>query len=263
MNILQILFKTSLGKKIVMAVTGLIMVGFILGHLIGNLQIFLPPDKINAYAHFLQGLGGALWIVRIVLLVTVALHVYVSIQLVLENRAARGGKTYDAQKTLKASYASRTMKYSGPIVFFFIIYHLLHFTVRGDVLGAAVPETTLADGTHVHDIHSMMVIAFQNIWVSLAYIVSIALLSIHLSHGLSSMFQSLGLRTRTWSDFLNKVAIVVSVLYFLGNLAIPAGVLSGTVKVQNPDVKIAVACAAGCEICPLATGLVANQSENR
>jgi succinate dehydrogenase / fumarate reductase cytochrome b subunit len=262
MNILHVLFKTSIGKKVVMAATGLILVGFVIGHLVGNLQIFLPPDKINAYAHFLHGLGGALWIVRLVLLVTLVLHVYVSIQLVLENRAARGGEFYADQKTLKASYASRTMKYSGPIVFFFILYHLLHFTVRADFAGAVVPETTLADGTHVHDIHSMMVLAFQNIWVSLAYIVSIGLLSLHLSHGFSSLFQSIGLRTRAWSDFLSKVAVVVSILYFLGNVAIPVGVLSGAVKVQNPDVKLAPTCAAGCEICPLATALAANQSEN-
>ena len=262
MNILHILFKTSLGKKFVMAVTGLILVGFIIGHLIGNLQIFLPADKINAYAHFLQGLGGALWLARIVLLVTLVLHVYVSIKLVFENKAARGGKAYDDQRTLRASYASRTMKYSGPIVFFFIVYHLLHFTVRGEVFGAYVPETTLADGTPVHDVHSMMVIAFQNVWVSLAYIVSIGLLSLHLSHGLSSMFQSLGLRTRTWSDFLNKLAMAVSVFYFLGNLAIPVGVLSGVVKVQNPEAKAAMACSAGCTVCPAAQALAANQSEN-
>ncbi|MEM9158296.1 MAG: succinate dehydrogenase cytochrome b subunit [Verrucomicrobiota bacterium] len=260
MNILQILFQTSLGKKYVMAVTGLILVGFIIGHLVGNLQIFFPPDNINAYAHFLQGLGGALWLVRFALLAALILHVYVSIRLVLENKAARGGSGYADQKTLKASYASRTMKYSGPIVFFFILYHLLHFTVRGDFLGATVPETTLADGTPVHDIHSMMVIAFQDVWVSLAYIFSIGLLSVHLSHGLSSMFQSLGLRTRTWSSVLQKAAVVVSVLYFLGNLAIPAAVMAGAVKVQNPDAIVASACAA-CDACPIAKGLVVVSEE--
>ena len=264
MNILQILFKTSLGKKYVMAVTGLILVGFIIGHLVGNLQIFLEPDKINAYAYFLQNLGAGLWIVRIGLLVTLVLHVWVAIQLTLENKAARQ-KDYAKQQTLTASYASRTMRYSGFIVLAFIIYHLMHFTVRSSPAGAFTPETTLADGTHVHDVHSMMVIAFQSVGVSIAYIVSIALLSWHLSHGLSSMFQSLGLRTRTWSGFLNKAAVIVSVLYFLGNLAIPVGVLSGAVKVQNPDAVAAATCAAGCEVCPAAKAeqaLAANHSEH-
>ncbi|MBK1878157.1 succinate dehydrogenase cytochrome b subunit [Pelagicoccus mobilis] len=248
MNILNALFKTSLGKKVIMAVTGLILVGFVIGHLVGNLQIFSPPEKINAYAHFLQSLGGALWAIRGFLLLTVVLHIWSAISLVLENKAARGAEGYAGQKTLRASFASRTMKWSGLIVLAFIIYHILHFTTKH----AYGPELFMVDlhGEQVLDVHTMMVLGFQKPLVSIFYLVAIALLSIHLSHGISSMFQSVGLRTRAWSNCLNKIAVIVSVLYFLGNAAIVGACLTGAVEVQNAKVKAALAaCQADCEVC--------------
>lgn len=233
MNILQAFFKSSIGKKVIMAVTGLILFGFVIGHLIGNLQIFSPPEKINAYAHLLQSLGPALWAIRAFLLLTVGLHIWMAVSLVLENKAARK-ETYKDQKTLRASYASRTMKYSGLIVFAFLVYHLLHFTAK--VVPGEYPMTML-HGEEVVDVHSMMVLGFQNPIVSIFYLVAIALLSLHLSHGLSSMFQSLGLRTRSWLGLLNFFAIAFSVLYFLGNAAIVLAVMTGMVDVQNPELS--------------------------
>ncbi|MCH6257703.1 succinate dehydrogenase cytochrome b subunit [Puniceicoccaceae bacterium K14] len=247
MNILHALFKTSIGKKVIMAVTGLILVGFVIGHLIGNLQIFLPPEKINEYAHFLQSLGKVLWLIRIGLLVAVVLHIWMAVSLVLENRAARK-KGYQSQKTLRASYASRTMKYSGLIVFAFIVYHLLHFTVKS-THGEDFYPMTMLHGEKVYDVHTMMVLGFQQPLVSIFYLIAIALLSLHLSHGFSSMFQSLGLRTRSWSGLLEKLAITISVLYFLGNAAIVIAVMTGMVGIQNPDF-------ASC--CPVEAHEVAN-----
>ena len=258
MNIIHALFKTSIGKKVVMAVTGLILIGFVVGHLVGNLQIFSPPEKINAYAHFLQSLGPALWAVRAFLLVTIVLHIWTAVCLVLENKAARGKEGYAGQQTLRASYASRTMKYSGLIVFFFIVYHIAHFTTKSTHGAEYYPMTTLAGVDHpVLDVHTMMVLGFQQPLVSAFYLVAIALLSWHLNHGLASLFQSLGLRTRAWSKLLERASLLFSVLYFLGNAAIVVAVLAGQVKVQNPVItdKLAMVtqeCAAGCcAVCPI------------
>lgn len=252
MNILHALFKTSIGKKIVMAVTGLILFGFVIGHLVGNLQIFSPPEKINAYAHLLQSLGPALWAIRGFLLLTVVLHIWMAVSLVMENKAARGAKGYAGQKTLKASYASRTMKYSGLIVFAFIVYHIMHFTTKNTHGEAFYPMTMLEGVDHpVYDVHSMMVLGFQQPLVAVFYLIAIAMLSWHLSHGISSMFQSLGLRTRAWGGCLNKLAVAFSILYFLGNAAIVGAAYTGVVKVQNEELRVAMGeiCSTNCKVC--------------
>ena len=251
MNILQALFKTSIGKKVVMAVTGLILLSFVIGHLIGNLQIFSPPEKINGYAHFLQSLGPALWGIRAFLLLTVVLHIWTAIALVIENRAARGSERYLDKRYIRASYASRTMKWSGLIVLAFLIYHLLHFTVKITDDAGRYPTTTL-HGETVPDVHSMMVLGFQQPLVSAFYLVSIALLSWHLRHGISSMFQSVGLRTRAWGGILDRAALLFAIVYFLGNALIVAAVYGGYVKLQNPELKIASAtalCSPSCKVC--------------
>lgn len=220
MNLLTALFGTSIGKKVVMALTGIILIGFVFGHLVGNLQIFGPPEKINHYAHFLQSLGSGLWVVRAVLLGSVILHIWAAVVLTVENWKARPAN-YNANTTIQASYASRTMRWSGVIVCAFILYHLAHFTVR-----VTHPEfnewtTQLHDGTVVRDVYRMIVVGFASPIVTGFYIISIALLSLHLSHGISSLFQSLGLRTEGWGGFLDKLAVILSWGYFLGNAAIP------------------------------------------
>ncbi len=228
-----------------MAITGLVLVGFVFGHLVGNLQIFLPPDHINGYAHFLQGLGPALWLVRLVLLTCVGLHIWAAVVLTMESRAARGPNQYGVKKWLRATWASRAMRWTGVIVFFFILYHLAHFT-----LGVADPETfktqlpewemthdakelgiTLAkEGDVVHDVYSMIFLGFKNPVVSLFYIIATTLLSIHLLHGVESLFQTIGWRNGTWCGCLRKVVTALCVLYFLGNLLIPGAILSGIVQ---------------------------------
>jgi len=220
MNLLTALFGTSIGKKVVMAITGVVLIGFVTGHLVGNMQIFAPPEKINHYAHFLESLGSGLWLIRGFLLLTVVLHIWTAVVLTLEDLAARPEK-YGAKNTIQASYASRTMRWSGFIVLAFLLFQLAHFTAR-----VTHPEfndmmAPLSDGTMVRDVYSMMVLGFSNPLVTGFYIFSIGLLSLHLSHGISSLFQSLGLRTEAWGWFLEKLALIFAWVYFLGNAAIP------------------------------------------
>ena len=241
MSLIGNLFTSSIGRKFIMAITGLVLVGFVFGHLVGNLQIFLSPDHINGYAHFLQGLGPALWLVRLVLLVAVGLHIWAAVVLTMESRAARGPNDYGVKKWLKATWASRAMRWSGVIVFFFILYHLAHFT-----LGIADHETfksnfnwtmhhdakelgiTLAkQGEVVHDVYSMIFLGFQNPIVSIFYIIATSLLSVHLLHGIESLFQTIGWRNGTWACCLRKAVTGLVVLYFLGNLVIPGAILTG------------------------------------
>ena len=249
------LFRSTIGRKILMAVTGLILIGFVVGHLVGNLQVFSAPDKINGYAHFLQSLGPLLWVARIGLLVAVGIHVWAATVLTLENHAARD-VAYGVKHTIRATLASRMMRWSGYVVLAFIVYHIAHFTLG--VAGAesfktALPEYTMqseyhiagfpvvAEGAVVHDVHSMVILGFQNVLVSLFYIVAVGLLSIHLLHGADSMFQTLGLRSTRWSGALRKICVLFAAVYFLGNLAIPGAVLLG--KLQ-PRTEVAAVTAA-------------------
>lgn len=249
MSLVRNLFCSSLGKKYIMAITGLLLLGFVTGHLVGNLHIFWPPDEINGYASFLQGLGPVLWVVRLSLLAILGLHIWAMAQLTIENHQARPVQ-YGVRHTIQATLASRSMRYTGAVIAAFVVYHILHFTVgvnNGLFEGASfkgnLPEVVLGEdfglfgvtlakaGTHVHDVHSMIVLGFQNIWVSLFYIIATGLLAFHLWHGFESAFQSLGLRTSRWGCFLRGVTRLFSVLYFLGSLSIPVSILAGIVKV--------------------------------
>jgi len=227
-----------------MAVTGLILVGFVTGHLVGNLQIFGHPDKINGYAHFLQSLGPVLWAVRLGLLVCAGLHVWAAVTLTLENWTARGPESYGIGKWLNAALASRYMKHSGVVVLAFIVYHLAHFTVGATQSGSFksnLPDYSMAGDFHllgfpivakgqvVHDVYSMVFLGFTNPFVSLFYIIAVGLLSLHLMHGVDSMFQTLGWRNQRWSGWLRKLVLIFSLAYFLGNVAIPGAILGGIV----------------------------------
>ncbi len=228
-----------------MAATGLVLVGFVTGHLVGNLQIFAHPDKINGYAHFLQSLGPALWLVRLGLLACVAIHVWAAVALALENREARGPEAYGTSKWLNAAFASRYMKHTGVVVLAFILYHLAHFTIgaaQADTFKSALPEHTMnaefhllgfpivAKGQSVHDVYSMVYLGFANPAVSLFYIIAVALLTLHLLHGVDSLFQTFGLRNHRWSGGLRRVVALYCLVYFLGNLAIPGAILTGLAK---------------------------------
>ncbi len=217
-------YDTTIGKKAVMAVTGVILFGFIVGHLAGNLQIYLGPGKVNQYARFLHSMPGPLWGARIVLLVSVVLHVWSSWQLWLLKRRARP-VAYKMRANLDSSYASRTMIWSGPIVGAFIVYHLLHFTF-GTVLPGGLAR--LPDGSV--DVYRNLITGFSQPLVSLFYMVAVTLLGIHLYHGLSSMFQSLGINHPSYTPRIKQLAVLASVLITAGNLSIPAAVLAGFVR---------------------------------
>jgi succinate dehydrogenase / fumarate reductase cytochrome b subunit len=233
MNLLQRVWRSSLGKKYLMALTGLALFGFVVGHLVGNLQVFGNPELINSYAHFLKSKPGLLWGARLGLLATVAVHVGAALALSAANKAARpvayaGGSAYGS------SWRSRYMLVSGLVIMAFVVYHLLHYTVQLSPVNGVKGgldfhslTTRLADGTQVQDVYAMMIHGFQVGWVSLFYLIAQALLFIHLGHGLSSMFQSLGLRNHVWGPRITAFAQVASFAVFLGYASIPVAVLTG------------------------------------
>ena len=207
-----------------MAVTGLLLFFFVVAHLIGNLQFFLGPESINRYGHFLQSNIEVLWPARIGLLVLVFLHIWSAIKLTIENRAARP-VSYVNKKTVAASYASRTMIWSGFIILAFIIYHLLHFTATVKAVNLTHRDFgTLTDNLGRHDIFAMIVIGFQNPIVSAFYIFAQFLLFLHLGHGLSAMFQSLGFKNPAYENKIKIFAQVVSWAMFVGYCSIPISV---------------------------------------
>ncbi len=222
---LRRLWRSSLGKKYVMAVTGFGLWVFVIIHMLGNLQIFLGPDKINSYAAFLKGAPALLWSARAGLLFIAILHVVAATQLVLANRRARPAG-YEFKKVVASTFANRTMWVSGLILFTFIIFHLAHFT-----FGWVDPQfLRLEDASGRHDVYRMMVEGFSNPLVSIFYIVSMGLLLSHLSHGVSSLFQSLGLRSKKTFGFFDKLAKITALGLFIGNSMIPLAILLGWVK---------------------------------
>lgn len=225
MNALIKLLTSSVGKKILMALTGIVLFAFVVVHMAGNLQIFAGPDVLNEYAEFLKKKAAVLWGFRLGMLAVVTIHIVVSVQLALSNAAARPEEYFKA-KAYGASYASRTMIWSGLIILAFIIYHLLHFTV-----GAIDPSyMDLRDEAGRFDVYQMMIQGFSNPLVSFFYILSIGLLCFHLSHGVSALFMSLGIRNATWRRCIEITAIVVAFLIFLGYSSIPIAVMTGIVK---------------------------------
>jgi len=227
MLIVTRLFHSSLGRKFIMAMSGFILFLFVLGHLVGNLQVFLGREAINRYGHFLQSNPELLWPARLFLLLMLALHIWAAATLTIQNRAARP-MAYAHYQPVGSSYASRTMLMSGLIVFVFVVYHILHFTVQVSYLnftGRSFVDFT--DPAKHHDIFKMMVVGFSNIWVSGFYILGMALLCLHLSHGASSMFQSMGWKNRTCGPLLDKLSRVVAVIVFIGYSAVPLAILAG------------------------------------
>jgi succinate dehydrogenase / fumarate reductase, cytochrome b subunit len=223
-----------------MAISGLVLFGFAVGHLIGNLQVFLNllgPDlgreAINRYGAFLQGLGEALWGVRLFMLTMVVLHIWSASRLTLENRAARP-VPYTSWNPTVASFASRTMFMTGLIIATFIVYHILHYTVLVNVGGADFHETGAFEydlhGTMVHDIFQMLAVGFQVKWVSAFYIIAVGILSLHLSHGVEAMFQSLGLKQRSYDKAIKCFAVGIATFIFLGYSSIPVAFMLGILK---------------------------------
>jgi succinate dehydrogenase / fumarate reductase cytochrome b subunit len=222
MNVGWRLVTSSLGKKCLTAVTGAGLFLFVIGHLLGNLQIFLGREAINRYGHFLQTTPEILWPARLGLLAFIIIHIWTSIALTIENRAARNQR-YEVKKVVDASLASRSMIWSGGIIFAFVGFHLAHYTLM-----VVHPEyRNLHDALGRHDVFRMMIIGFSNAWVSGFYALGVGLLCVHLSHGTSAMFQSLGLKNETYSALIDKTAKIVAAIIFVGYISIPLAILMG------------------------------------
>lgn len=218
-------YHSPVGKKAVMAITGLIGAGFVIAHMLGNLQVFLGPAVMNAYGMKLHETPPLLYGARAVLLIALALHIIAAVQLSRMNAQARP-KGYAKWTPAGSSYASRTMRVSGPLLALFIIYHLLHFTS-----GVAHPNFHYQDALHrVPAPYENVVAGFSNPVVSLVYIVAMILLMLHIHHGAWSLFQSLGLNHPRYTPALRSLARAASYALLIGNCAIPLAVLAGVVK---------------------------------
>ena len=219
------LYQTTIGKKVIMAVTGLILVGYVIVHMLGNLHVYEGPAMVNAYGVFLREVGapavpheGLLWTVRLILLASVGLHIWSAYELTRVDLASRP-VNYAQRQYVAASYAGRTMRWGGVIILLFVIYHVLHLTT-----GTVHPQ--YREG----DIYSNVVIGFRNPLVSAFYIAAMVALGLHLYHGVWSMFQTLGLNDRNRTRLLRGVATVIAGAVAVGNISIPLAVLAGIVR---------------------------------
>jgi succinate dehydrogenase / fumarate reductase, cytochrome b subunit len=224
MNGITRLLTSSVGKKYLMAITGTILALFALGHMCGNLQFFLAPEWINNYAHHLQHLPyGLLWVERVVMFCVIVVHVVVGISLTLNNMQARPG--YEVDSTIQATLASRTMIWTGLLFVVFLVFHLMHYTIKDVQDFSAIPMFNLEGVGLVPDVKAIMVQGFSMVGFSICYLVAVAMLGLHLSHGVSSVFQSLGLRNEVWRGRLNTIAFFYALVVFCGFASIPLSVL--------------------------------------
>ncbi|RLB62614.1 MAG: succinate dehydrogenase/fumarate reductase cytochrome b subunit [Deltaproteobacteria bacterium] len=220
------LMQSSVGRKIIMAVTGFVLVAFVCVHLLGNSSIFIGADAINAYAQKLHSLGPFVWVFRLVMLTAFAIHIFFGIQLTLENRAATPEKNVQI-KRLKTGFGAETMIVSGLVMLAFVIYHLLHFTVR-----VTNPEIYVPLGDHgMVDVFVMMVNGFSSALSVIIYVIGLGFLFLHVSHGFQSLFQTLGLSNDKSLPFMEMVSKLVGVVLLVGYLSIPMLIVFGLVKI--------------------------------
>lgn len=211
-------YRTTVGKKITMAVTGAVLFLFLVGHLLGNLQVFAGAEKLNAYAAFLKKNAGLVWTVRTVMMACLVLHVVAAWQVVQLNRRARP-VAYTSKQNLASTYASRTMQVTGPLVLLYVVYHLMMFT-----------WLKVGPGRDPHDVYGNVVAAFRQPPIALVYIVAMALLGTHLFHGLWSALQTLGINHGKYNRARKLVATGVALAIAGGYILIPAVILAGVVK---------------------------------
>jgi succinate dehydrogenase / fumarate reductase cytochrome b subunit len=209
---------STLGRKVVMAVTGVILFGFVLGHMAGNLLLYLGPEALNAYAVKLRTVPAALWAARATLLVSVLLHIWAAVSLTRSNKTARP-KGYARRGDQAATYASRTMVWSGPLLALFVVYHLMHFTF-GNV-----------HGSFVHgDVYHNVVTGFQSPLISGFYILAMFALGLHLYHGVYSATQSVGLNHPRINSYRRGFAALFTAVIVVANISFPVAVMAGLVK---------------------------------
>lgn len=219
MSRLRLLWESSVGKKVVMAVTGLIWVAYLITHMLANLLIFQGPSKINAYSAFLHGTGGALWAARLVLIVALVLHIVAAIQLADRRFEARPVGYSAGRDPQVSTWASRTIRWGGALILAFLVYHILHFTV-----GTAHPD--FVEGDPYHNVAT----GFHNLLVVVVYLIAMAAVGLHLYHGLWSSGRSLGISAPTPHPLRRSAALVLAVVIWLGFTVIPIAVYAGVVR---------------------------------
>ena len=217
------LFSDSIGRKVVMAITGLLMVLFVIGHMLGNLTIFAGPHGLNGYAEHLHELAPVVWVTRVVMGTAVLLHLFLSIKITVENSAAKPDR-YAVQNSLRATFASKNMIWTGAIIGAFILYHLLHFTFR------VTPDVGAFAGTVPGDVYGMVTTALSATATGIVYIVAMVSLFFHLSHGIQSMFQTLGLSNAFLLPRWGALGKTLSVVFLVGFASIPAVILVGILR---------------------------------
>jgi len=222
---------SSVGRKMLVALTGLGLLGFVITHMLGNLQLFLGPEALNSYAKSLKDLGGLLWVARGGLIVMFVVHVGLALKLAAENRAARPDR-YEVPGRVQSTLGARSMVLTGLMILLVVLYHLAHFT-----WGITNPEhTTYVEAVMTptgpvnrHDVYTMVVLGFQQPLIAGLYIAAMALLCVHLSHGVQSVFQSLGLNHPKYEPTLHKLGLGLAWIIFIGNTSMPVAVLAGLV----------------------------------
>ena len=220
------LYRSTIGKKIIMAVTGLVLVAFVIAHMAGNLQQFLGPERMNAYAAFLKSTGELLWLARLGLIVATVLHVLMAFQLTQIKRAARP-IDYTTRDPQVSTLASRSMRWGGVLLLVFIVFHILHFTTGTVFPVASAPGAPAFSHT---DVYRNVVSAFRNPWVTLFYVVAMLFLLLHLFHGAWSSVRTLGLSKPSRNPLHRRVSTVIAVVVWLGFTAIPVAVFLGVIR---------------------------------
>ncbi len=216
MNALRTFWSSTIGKKIVMAVTGLIGVGFVVGHMLGNLQVFLGPERFNAYAHFLRSLGELLWIVRGVLVAAVVLHVVAAVQLSRRRLTARPVGYKQGSQHEVSTFASRTIRWGGALLLVFIVFHILHFTTL-DIFRDYNPT----------DVYANVLRGFSVWWVVLLYVLAMIALGLHLYHGIWSSLRTIGASKASADPLRRPAAAALAFIVWLGFTVIPVAIFTG------------------------------------
>jgi succinate dehydrogenase / fumarate reductase cytochrome b subunit len=222
------LYRSTIGKKIIMAITGLVLVGFVIAHMLGNLQAFLGPAKLNSYAAFLKSTTELLWLERITVFVAVVVHAVMAWQLTQLKRAARP-IGYEKRDPQVSTLASRTMRWGGVVLLAFIVFHILHFTTGTVFPFASRPDARYPAFSET-DVYGNVVSAFRAPWVVAVYVVSMLFLLLHLFHGAWSSVRTLGLSKSSSDPLHRRVSTVIAVVVWLGFIALPLGVFFGVLR---------------------------------
>jgi succinate dehydrogenase / fumarate reductase cytochrome b subunit len=219
--------ESPVGRKMVMSVTGLSMLAFVLVHLLGNTTLYYGPDGINAYAEALHRFGAVIWSFRLAMLTLLLLHVFYGIKLTLENRSAKP-RAYAAKESRAATFAGRSMIWTGLLIGGFIFFHLLHFTFQ--VISPGISAVTHPDAAGRPDVFMMVVLSFKRLFISLLYLGAMVVLGLHLMHSIQSAVQTLGLNSGRTLPMVMKAGAFAAILIFLGYAAFPIAVFTGLLK---------------------------------